>query len=140
MNIERINELADHIEGLTWVDIGFKDDDGVRERAWRGELFSMRSWTYLDSDYRCETPACMAGHCVALFGGGAYRRNDPEYNAMRLLGLSEDQAIELFSPGGEHADFTITTDSDPRFISPARAAAQLRRVAETGEVDWSATP
>ena len=95
--------------------------------------------------FQCNTTACIAGWaCLVLRDDGMIRaKNDvlsPDQidsfpgTARRLLGITVDQANELFEPMNY-------TDLD-RFkvdwntITPRQAAKVLRHLAKTGEVDW----
>ena len=90
--------------------------------------------------HACGTPADVAGHVVAwllpkVSAQCAGRIGTSEYvihHAQKLLELSDKQAEALF-------DGHPYLDDDPRGTSPAtseEAAAVLRRLADTGEVDW----
>lgn len=76
--------------------------------------------------HECGTPACIYGHMVPLhedesgWGKGA-----------RILGITPEQAEELFC-------ITSCTVSYSD-VTPAHAAACLRNLAATGEVDWLGT-
>ena len=56
-----------------------------------------------------------------------------------LLGLDQRAADDLFEPRNEYADHSAE-EGDPRFVDADRAARQLDYLADTGRVDWSATP
>ena len=130
MNIERLNTLADHVEGLTFLP-GDEDIDGPAAN------FTMQVVSYV-----CGTPGCLAGHAIALFGDAESRRawgGHPVEEAAYLLDLDEDTARRLFVPRHDSAHFRAEP-GESAFVSPARAAAQLRHLAKHGEVCWSRTP
>ena len=118
MNVERINQLADHLE-----------------RDVREVNFSMLNYWFVNptTEY-CGTPACVAGHTVALFGGSLWyknnvpRRSDSDNRtfkfAAELLGLDEGRAQQLFCP-------------DAMGIAKSTAVSTLRGLAENGRVHWS---
>ena len=115
MNIERIRELADHVEKLKHVP--------YIKRAGGPGQFNMRGYTF-----SCGTPACIAGHAVALFGG------DPDLSigeaAANALGINyEEDFHPLFEPPYPNL-FPWSK------ITPAQAARCLRHLADTGDVDW----
>ena len=115
MNKANIWKLADHIEQLD-------------PREYDQSVFA----------HDCGTPACVAGHALALAGrweeadGGSEGFALPFGVAMDWLGLDDVAAERLFVsyPWGRFDDATRQD-----------AAATLRHLAETGEVRWkSATP
>ena len=86
----------------------------------------------------CGAPSDIAAHAAATFAHADESWTVEEANAAarKALGLNREQADELFAP-----DDVIANCHSPKgargFISPQRAAAVLRRFAETGVVDWS---
>jgi hypothetical protein len=84
------------------------------------------------SSWHCGTTGCIAGWAHHLFGGGKETAftDDLQFDARELLDLPFEIADDLFVPGGGYL----------RDIKPAKAAAVLRHLAETGKVDWSITP
>ena len=129
MNKERILQLADVIEregALPEPELGFNmlycrvktnDDDGSLERD-----FANRP---------CGTVGCIAGHALRLAGiNGGFTA------AAEWLGLSYigGEGEELFFPG----DVSGINISRWDEITPAHAAAVLRRLVETGKVEWAA--
>ena len=59
-----------------------------------------------------------------------------------ILGLDHNQKWELFTPvpsraGSAGFSYDALPGSRRPVISPAHAAQTLRRLADTGEVDWS---
>lgn len=125
MNKERILALADLIEKQPHTPVqaesGFNMADLVRE---------------------CGTPACIAGWAAWEEEGRPAAVSAPdtgwclERKAQQYLGLApsgeaelSDTAYSLFYPEGDQVGFYDE-------ITPAQAAACLRHLAETGEVDW----
>lgn len=133
MNKERILQLADAIEregALPEPDLGFNMNYFMSEiiKADADEWGPIRG----DFAYRpCGTVGCIAGHTAHLAGitGGFWA-------AAEWLGLSYvgSDGAELFFPGGV-SGIRVFRWSD---ITPAHAAAVLRRLAETGKVEWAA--
>ena len=76
----------------------------------------------------CNSPRCIAGHAVALAERGSLPMDwdIARCKAKAWLGLSEDRARLLFT-------VYPLLDTEP---SAQDAAATLRHLAETGEVDW----
>jgi hypothetical protein len=114
MNKERILALADIIE----------KQPHVEHTAAKG--FNM--WGYR---HPCGSPSCIAGWAIHSF---PRVRSDegPQSHAAKILGISWDEASPLFDP--EHY---VEGVMDMRSITPAHAAAVLRHLASSGEVDWS---
>ena len=142
MNVKRILALADTIEELPdfhSTGIGLPNVTG--QDSFRMDRFR----------HECGAPACMAGWAIYLWGEEDGDRGliPTPYliRAGRILGLmTDDRPWRLFEP---HDSPCIQRDHDahwsadptsPAYISNKRAAAQLRHLAKTGEVDWSATP
>lgn len=114
MNVERIRELADVIEKQPHAP------------SFGREGFCMDTW-----QHPCGTPACIGGW--AAFASGKSLIHGLIWNdAQDHLGLSDDQSGDLFYPNNYEGEW-----SD---ITPAHAAAVLRNLAETGQVDWSVSP
>lgn len=93
-----------------------------------------------ESDNVCRTPACICGHLLFRFHLGSFKaavRNEfmsdppmvswPERGA-RVLGITTQQAYELFVPDNVALE-EVTKDE---------AVAVLRRLYETGKIDWEA--
>ena len=129
MNKDRLLELADEIEPLLWS----HPVDGIEHD------FCM---------YSClrenETPSCIAAFAVQLFSDNWRKTLSDERRfggemavihaeAQSLLGLEEDVAKELFTPSGANAG---AWPGYPGYISPFRAADTIRRLANTGAVNW----
>ena len=117
MDVERIEGLARHIERLRTVGPGHqaKEEPGYFQGRWK---------------HRCDTPACIAGWAIHLFGEDQVPFGmAPMGWAATLLGLTHRQQDALFQcrpalyPGG----------GSP---SARDAAATLRHLARTGEVEW----
>lgn len=133
MNTERILILADFIESLPdeRLDMCYwaKDEDG-------DENLGLSPATVL---HNCGTAACLGGYTEALFNPtrtgfrgtlGLWTPDAPlpSDSAGTLLGLTVAQAHNLFMP--PHANGAWDC------ITPAIAADTLRRLAETGQVEW----
>ena len=121
MNVERISQLADHLE----KNIPDKD-------------FSMEDYFVemprLANNY-CGTPACIAGYAIDLFGDkfrieiaicSAHRNIWPKAYAAELLGLNDFMAAGLFTPEVELQE-NITREN---------AVDALRTLVTTGTFDW----
>lgn len=133
MNTERILLLADFIESLP--------DERLDMRYWASdpegeEDLGQPTCTIL---HNCGTAACLGGYTEALFNPtrtsfcgtrGLWSPEDPlpSDSAGTLLGLTVAQAHNLFMP--PHANGAWDC------ITPAIAADTLRRLAETGQVEW----
>jgi hypothetical protein len=127
MNTQNITLLANLIEALP------------------PERFNMRFWatqvgneaamvTAADLIHDCGTCACIGGWAQALATPPGERvdvrlglTGDPTNAAAKWLGIDDDQHLieQLFMP-----------DLDWASITQAQAVATLRRLAETGEVQW----
>ena len=128
MNTEKILKLADIIENQPDTELG---DGG----------FNMS-----DTAHHCGAPACIAGHAVVMEHGVGSLENRstgmPRYPiavmkmAARILGLEEAQRQELFAPVTPTANYRRRDPRHSDYISAARAAKTLRRLAHTGRVDW----
>ncbi|MCK9361772.1 hypothetical protein M0Q28_06150 [Patescibacteria group bacterium] len=119
MNKERIEQLAVAIETHSIDGLGFNMG-----------FFRFTGGAADASGHDCGTVACIAGTAVALgklsgtFGAAA-----------EWLDIPYDKVgQELFYPG----DASGIRVRDWALITPAHAAAVLRRLAETGRVDWTA--
>lgn len=116
MNKERILALADLIEKQPHVKLN------------EAPGFNM-------SDYRhkCGTPACIAGWAAEISEENSF--NGTNYLAEKYLELDRITAKMLFAPhfiAGYHKAWKSWND-----ITPQQAATTLRKLVETGEVDWS---
>jgi len=124
MNIDRINDLADLIE---------KQPHGPSLEKEGG--FNMENYFH-----RCGTPSCIAGWACAMavdeYGPELKAKAKAAYRGPHIawsdwlpadyLGLDRDKSFHLFAPDGDWSR-----------ITPSQAAATLRHLAKTGEVDWS---
>lgn len=116
MNTERILLLADFIESLP------------------DERLDMRFWAKDESgdENLGQSPAThhplMLG--LVILGLWAPEAPLPKDSAGTLLGLTHAQAHDLFMPP------YVDGDGSWGDITPAIAAATLRRLAETGRVEW----
>lgn len=80
--------------------------------------------------HSCGTPCCIAGFTVGD-KCATYVEEEIHDEAVEKLGLTDDQARKLFFGLGPEGIY------DP---TPKHAAAVLRHLAATGEVDWSIKP
>ena len=117
MNKDNILAVADAIEKHSIAELGFNMSlYGGKTGPSDPDL----------SGHNCGTVACIAGWADKVLTGRDPDVHSSDY-AQGLLGLSAEQAIDLFVP----SDWAKNT------ITPAHAVAVLRNLAETGEVDWS---
>lgn len=108
MNTERILHIADLIEKL------------------EPQQFDMNEWAN-----SCGTVACIAGWTYLTYADEVIPGSAGTV-AAEILGLDEEVANSLFVPTDEDGLDAMYED-----ITPAHAAQTLRKLAETGEVDWS---
>lgn len=117
MNRKRIQILRDHLAGLP------------------DERFAMERWfsaatpnPFLPKEmtHECGTAACIAGWTLSLFRKASVEIWEVEHIAASILGLTIDQACDLFMPPG------FVHNKQTR----AQAVATLDRLLETGEVQW----
>ena len=153
MNVERIIELADHIDRSTVPGLGFNLAAWVYNRNVNSSIGLPDH-----SGHGCGTTACIAGWAVALYGaagevlnptdqdvldGGlrrvstartAFRKSGGSYRerGQQLLGLSELQACDLFGLNG--------TPQRNDNVTKEQAVATLLHLAKTGKVDWQVDP
>ena len=124
MNVDRIRQLADHIEKLPYVP--------ARRARKEVPSFSMR-WL----DYNCGTPACIAGWAIEMWP----EKDTTERSLQRArvcLDVWGPLSKHLFVPEFPSANYDAKKGQRGH-ITPAHAAACLRKLAETGEVDWEGT-
>ena len=137
--------LADHLETCQ-----HRTSDNAREMQlekdeYTTELFDMR---FFDLN-ECASPACIAGHTIALFSLKSSKTRmgtTSSREAQGFLNLTNKQAEDLFYPSqseicsGKYILDRAKKDGflrDPcEFITPKVAAATLRNLAKTGEVVW----
>jgi hypothetical protein len=120
VNREHALALADLIETLPRVDNSHGKIHG----------FNLNYETF-----ECGAPACLAGWSAwEQRGHPETIRFDDTFleDARKYLGISEDIGGKLFYPFGQGIDFGAVTPED--------AALTLRKLVETGEVDWSHAP
>lgn len=135
MNTERILRLANFIESLPdeRLDMCFWAKDASGD-----ENLEQSTETIL---HNCGTAACIGGWTEALFNPGrstflgtrglwdeSPAAVVPTDSAGDLLGLTVAQAHDLFMPPHTSGAWDC--------ITPAIAGATLRRLAETGQVEW----
>ena len=89
----------------------------------------------------CGTTCCIAGAVVQfndprfLEEGDARNWTSVYYDAIDVLGISEEDAVALFLAGGRGM-----SDDQEQFaetVTPVLAAKVIRNYLATGEVDWS---
>lgn len=114
MNKERILALAELIENQP-----------------HEELESEFGFNMEDFTHPCGTPSCIAGWAVFQAGGLEKDYHANSKVAAEILGLEHRQAEDLF--------FAWRSKIGLEEITPFHAAATLRHLAETGDVDWDAT-
>lgn len=108
----------------------------VADAVEKSAMFTMEQYVH-----DCGTAACIAGHSVSS-RTRARASNGPATNlekeARIALGLDDVRAWELFHPNHSYADWWVS-EGMTGWISPPHAAACLRKLAATGEVDWLGT-
>ena len=120
LHTDRILQLADVIEQ--------QPDTSVEAPSG----FSMS-----DVRHYCGTPCCIAGWALAAAGDTGPESMDlGNYvdvftRAGNYLGLVGEQDMDLFAPA-----YTVALLGDENHITARHAAAVLRHLAETGEIDW----
>lgn len=127
INKERVLKLADHIEKCEHV----KDVDAKNDGKFKDHLFCIEDWKFPN----CGSPACIAGHTVHLFTEIQGKMTFPSnlkgltgHYASKILGLSKEQAGDLFTPSMMNVPIYA--------ITPKVAAETLRHLARTGIVAW----
>lgn len=117
MNKQKILDLADFIENLP------------------PKQFNMAVYGVA---HECGTIACIAGWAAVLEGATVDKHESfhilgewigAHKFAAKALGINEKTSLDLFTPIDEHESL-----SD---ITKEQAVKTLRKLAETGEVDWS---
>lgn len=89
--------------------------------------------------HHCSTTACIAGWAVALDGKNPRTVSNVASEARKLLGLNEDQALDLFAASplfNRAASMPYDGARRGRNVQPRDAALVLFNLAETGVVDW----
>jgi hypothetical protein len=127
MNKEVINAVADAIarSELARCDVGFNMSKYVA---------SSEGWVD-QTGHECGTVACIAGWTAMMFDADGNRLAAPDLpsefsahmTAQSAMGLTSRQADALFTP--DRLDYAT--------ITQCQAVAVLRKLAETGKVDWS---
>ena len=121
MNTKRIRQLAAHLRNLP------------------EEQFAMARFTH-----DCGSPACIAGHAIALFGDRNLlsRTVNPierwpllSREASAVLDIERIQAQVLFAPCAPLAN-AAGRRGTRQYISRFRAADVLDHLADTGQVVW----
>lgn len=134
MNKERLLRLANILDGLQPIEervetLNFVSEAyiyGIPEKAL---YFDMSDWKtkLLDLDGKhCGTACCIAGWTL-IMGDVAAPDHQVPYLAQEYLDLTLKQAASLFTP----LDVSL-----PK-ITPQEAALTIRKLVETGIVDWS---
>lgn len=148
MNINRLTQLAEWLEG------GAKHERFTFDMT-TGIAFPVTEEFNPDKVTDCGVACCIAGAACQFFGdpttliqnewlrkGELHLAGDHfevdwkklSTQAMFLLGLTEAQATALFTPNETHRYRMLR-----EFNDPAWAARTIRRLIETGEVDWMAS-
>ena len=104
----------------------------------KSESFSMHSirWGNMFEndeefgDHPRGTPACIVGHSILL--GGDYRYLD------KFLGVTKEQRCYMTAPSYDYADYKART-GEKAHITKSHALRMLKKLLETGEVDWKGT-
>ena len=117
MSAERLNELADRIEG-------------------QPNLFAMNKV----GNPSCGSPGCIEGHAWALWREHEDWRSPIAGEPRKAFDVDADIWRELTRPRGKHVNYLTPNPASRLFVDHKRAAAQVRHLAKTGKVDWSATP
>lgn len=114
MNKRRLIAIA------KWLEAGAKPRDGIAG-------FSMAEYF---AENECGTTCCIAGAALAFFGDSC-QPGMRSYRAAVLLGLDIHQADDLFFAA--HAKVGLYA------IDAPWAARCIRKLIETGKVDWRGT-
>ena len=142
MNVERLNELAEHIEQVRHFPGRVPYGNYVEAKREHSGLqgFNMRYDRIYLAEH-CGTAGCIAGHGVLKFHPHPERVLSPANTsvcviaeAQQLLDLDRDQSLVLFHAVGG-LDDRMTMDD----IGPDDAARALRRLARGDALDtiWS---
>ena len=134
MNTERILHLANVIETLEPL----HPEEVIELEANTPDFQAIDAFSMAQFYYECGTPACIAGWADFLWSADHTDDFHTGERARDILGLEEDLSHELFEPAFVYGEVDIGAfDYEKEFISPERAAAVLRNLANTGVVDWS---
>ena len=136
---DRVRRLADRIDGLPH---GSGDCDLVGPDFYRCEVHSEDRpvFNLAKVSYYCDAPACMIGHArmLAAEDGVLVPKDTP---GTHYLGLAGEQSQALFTPEFMGVDDKPAVwnalPGEFGYIPAPRAAAVLRHLADTGEVDWN---
>lgn len=126
-NLHRLANRLDTLEHVCAIIGKFEGIYGDEQVA-AGKAFNLCRWRW-----DCDTPACIAGHTIALFYDvekidGDYCWSEIREMARDALGISEEQAHALFSPR------LYRTCSEN--VGPRHAADTVRNFADSGQVIW----
>ena len=129
MNKERILKLAKYL---------VVEPERYDQRNYFHEMLGDVQYDGSDA-YDCDTPACVAGHAIFLFGTAEEKEwinSDPfckgwrtEETAQQLLELNFEDAKDLFYADPFHSNGTL-------YPTAEQAVRTLNHFAETSEVDW----
>ena len=130
MNIERLNIIAE------WLEAGAPHKNGV---------VGFYMPVFFREDNECGTIACIGGCAVQWWGDEKllkdYWKHKEKENVANLLRLDVDTANALFYPDSypEDRDGKGPLLNRLEEVTPAWAARCIRKLMETGEVDWVGT-
>jgi hypothetical protein len=128
MNVSNILKVADAIEQASVPGLGFNMG------GWK--VSADKAHPDL-SGHSCGTVACIAGWTCEINGipmraDCAFSNYQLSDNAAAILGLTEEQREELFTPEHEAVNY------HGGMIGPVEAVRCLRNLTITGKVDWAA--
>ena len=78
--------------------------------------------------------------CIISFARQMDREMSGPDSYTQFFGVDHDNWRKLTQPATTGAYYACVEPELRDYIGPERAAAQIRHLAETGSVDWSATP
>ena len=81
-------------------------------------------------EHPCGTPACISGHAIQL--GAESRHLD------KFLGIPEKQKYFITAPTYNYAHLRARP-GEPGYITKSHAVRMLKKLLETGKVDWKGT-
>ena len=104
----------------------------------KSETFSMHSieWSNMFEsdegfgDHSCGTPACIVGHAIQI--GSDYRCLD------KFLDMSEMRSNAIIAPSYDYAHYHAKP-GEAGYITKSHAVRMLKKLLETGKVDWKGT-
>ena len=123
----RLLALAGHLEKCEVVSF----EDAYKLRADYRDI-PQDSFTMQGCSYSCGAPACLVGHGLSLAKAPKHRWPSDQFAS--IYGVDAIQVAKLFSPALMYKWDAIKFS--PRHITPRHAAAVLRHLVNTGEVDW----